>query len=274
MAVPLPLGPLCPFKSAFWSDPALADYATELEGKSRGLTARMMDMQAGQMPSAEQLADMSKDFREANDIWLAQNARLRTAQDFQAREMYRLTEAVLQSQNITMEMVEAIMDWQPKQVQAMAERRIPPPLPSFMSPDVFQRWTKNSPSLLSLMSSMPVVNVQPFDLNSKAFTSTVVVEEFESLVRDHSQAIKMGEGYGSFDAVGKEMFLDQLALIEDRWAIFVARFKLMGDLNPKYLEETEAFLKRSSMSNAEFQGRLRDAHALLRTEAQAEGLRR
>ena len=43
----------------------------------------------------------------------------------------------------------------------------------------------------------------PFNGKEEVFKSDIVREEYEKLCRDHNALIRMGEGYGSFDPLGK-----------------------------------------------------------------------
>ena len=35
-----------------------------------------------------------------------------------------------------------------------------------------------------------------------------------------------------------------MSQVEDRWSTFIARFELMGELNPDYVWETDEYLKK------------------------------
>mmetsp|Transcript_45108 Transcript_45108/g.102453 ORF Transcript_45108/g.102453 Transcript_45108/m.102453 type:complete len:136 (-) Transcript_45108:85-492(-) len=114
------------------------------------------------------------------------------------------------------------------------------------------------------------IRAPPFDLD--ALEGEVVREEFEKLSRDHEQLIKMGENYGSFDRAGKVMFLDQVEAVESRWEVFMARFKLMGKLNPEYMSQAEAYLQKVSMTPNEFRDILKQAHNIMREDAERADL--
>ena len=72
------------------------------------------------------------------------------------------------------------------------------------------------------------------------------------------------------DPLGKLAFLDALEGIEQRWDVFYARFALMGALNPAFKEQVDGFLQSMGMDAPTFREMLREAHAMMRREAEAE----
>jgi len=97
-----------------------------------------------------------------------------------------------------------------------------------------------------------------------------VREEYEKLCRDHAGIIKLGEGFGGFDPLGKLAFLDALEAVEARWDVFFSRFALMGALNQEFVQQMNGALRAMGMSAADFREVLSEAHALMRKEAEVE----
>eukprot|EP00931_Biecheleriopsis_adriatica_P124738 TRINITY_DN99914_c0_g1_i1.p1 TRINITY_DN99914_c0_g1~~TRINITY_DN99914_c0_g1_i1.p1 ORF type:complete len:302 (-),score=74.69 TRINITY_DN99914_c0_g1_i1:68-973(-) len=270
----LPVGPLCHFRSEFWKGEALHDYTGAMPAKQKRLAELMSKMQMGQRLTADEESEMCREMKESNDMWLTTNMRLRYADDFQAREEFKLMEAVLLKQGFSMDTIEAMVRWQPEHMAAMVQRRVPPPMPAGLNPASIQQMSQSLPSIMNCMTSDAPLSAPPFTANSKALESDVVREELEALMRDHDGLISFGKSYQSFDPLGKEAFLDQLAMIEDRWKVFMTRFQLMGELNPDYVTEREAYLQRIGLTPEDFSARLAEAHELMRAEAQKEGLQR
>mmetsp|Transcript_4811 Transcript_4811/g.15353 ORF Transcript_4811/g.15353 Transcript_4811/m.15353 type:complete len:130 (+) Transcript_4811:748-1137(+) len=124
--------------------------------------------------------------------------------------------------------------------------------------------------MMSQLTSAQAVTATPFSGEEAAFESEVVRAEYEKLCRDHAALIKMGESYGSYDPLGKLAFLDALEAVEERWDTFFARFSLMGALNREFVAQTDGFLGSMGMSAADFRGVLREAHDLMRRDAEVE----
>ena len=113
-----------------------------------------------------------------------------------------------------------------------------------------------------------MIEAEPFD--SSAFSSDIVKEEYEALRREHRQLIKMGEGYGTFDPLGKLAFLDQVEKIEERWDIFFGRLGLIGALNPDYRKQSSDFLESMGLTAAQLRKLLKNGHDQMRKDAEAE----
>ena len=75
----------------------------------------------------------------------------------------------------------------------------------------------------------------------------VVAAEYQKLCEDHDALIRMGQGYGDFDPLGKVAFLDALEAVEERWAIFYGRFALTGELSAEFAEQTDRFLTQMGL---------------------------
>merc|ERR1712032_88436 len=102
--------------------------------------------------------------------------RLRYADDFQALESYKMVEAGLHRQGITMQQI-----------------------------------SRSIPAIMGALGFTPVINAPPF----LSISSPVVLEEYQALLQDHEQLIKVGRDYRKFDPRGKEAFLDHLAAIQN-----------------------------------------------------------
>mmetsp|Transcript_60879 Transcript_60879/g.146524 ORF Transcript_60879/g.146524 Transcript_60879/m.146524 type:complete len:91 (+) Transcript_60879:1003-1275(+) len=89
-------------------------------------------------------------------------------------------------------------------------------------------------------------------------------------MKQHEQMVKMGEGYGKWDREGKKMYIQQLGSVEERWATFLKRFELMGEVNPEYQQSTDAFLKSYQMSSVEeFKNWLKTTRDKMLSDAEA-----
>ena len=95
-------------------------------------------------------------------------------------------------------------------------------------------------------------------------------EEYQKLCRDHASIVKLGEGFGGFDPLGKLAYLDALEAVEERWDVFFSRFALMGALNQDFVDQTSVFLGSMGMSASDFREVLGEAHALMRKDAEVE----
>merc|ERR1711924_18027 len=125
--------------------------------------------------------------------------------------------------------------------------------------------------MMSQLVSAQAVTASPFKDGTEAvFESDVVRKEYAKLYRDHAGIITMGERYGTFDPLGKLAFLDALEAVEERWDIFFARFSLLGAVNPDFLEQTQGFFGSMGMSTSDFREVLREAHDIMRRDAEAE----
>lgn len=102
--------------------------------------------------------------------------------------------------------------------------------------------------------------------------SPVVKEEYEKLCRDHAALVRMGDGFGKFDPLGKIAFIDAVEAVEDRWDVLFSRFALLGAVNPTFREECETFLEGMGLTPVTFRELLRDAHQLMRDDAEQERL--
>lgn len=207
--------------------------------------------------------------------WRQALLRMSLVDDFQAREYYKLTAAWAERQGESLEFIGLMMRWQAECMLAFADNRMPPnPPPGIdLAKLAAKQQQQQSPTVMGqVMASAQAVDSKPFTGDEAAFESTVVRDEYVQLCKDHGSTITLGERYGTFDAMGKLAFLDQLDAIEERWDVFYARFALLGALNPEFENQTSAFLNSMGMDAAQFREILGEAHALMRAEAEAERL--
>mmetsp|Transcript_8584 Transcript_8584/g.26000 ORF Transcript_8584/g.26000 Transcript_8584/m.26000 type:complete len:368 (+) Transcript_8584:47-1150(+) len=273
--LPLPRGPLCPFQSEFFETSAMTDYADNLAGKQQRIMFLMnkfeTSVQSGQRMDGEEGLELARELRAANEMWLSSNFRMRNSEDFQALEFYKMTEAKMIREGLSMEMLEALMKWQPDMMDALFAGRSPPPPPPGLDQAKMQAVGTKMSSLLG-SASTPPPRTTPFSI--EAMESDVVRAELEKLTHDHENLIGFGQGYRGFDPLGKQAFLEQIALIEDRWKVFMGRFQLLGALNPEFVRESEAFLRSGGLTVDNFNDLMDDTHRLMREDADREGLLR
>ena len=74
----------------------------------------------------------------------------------------------------------------------------------------------------------------------------------------------------SFNDSWQLAYLDALDGIESRWDVFFSRFALMGALNPEFKEQTDTYLESMGMNTERFREVLKEAHELMRCDAEKE----
>jgi Domain of unknown function (DUF1825) len=131
--------------------------------------------------------------------------------------------------------------------------------------------TSESPSraclLVALTKAAEHMAVPPFRLDDAAFGSPIVAQEYATLCVDHMNLIELGSEYNEFVPSSKLFFLDRVESIGERWDIFFARFKLLGVLNPDYVQQSNACLASLGLTETEFRQLLRQSHEKMRIEA-------
>jgi len=127
-------------------------------------------------------------------------------------------------------------------------------------------------SPVSALGAANSVTASPFSGLEPVFDSPIVKDEYEALCRDHDALVRMGEGYGGFDALGKIAFVDALEAVEARWDVLFSRFALLGAVNADFREQSEAFLDGMGLTPVTFRELLRQAHQLMRQDAEQERL--
>mmetsp|Transcript_25554 Transcript_25554/g.56338 ORF Transcript_25554/g.56338 Transcript_25554/m.56338 type:complete len:385 (-) Transcript_25554:117-1271(-) len=268
----LPVGPFCPYKSNTISNQMLDNEMETISVRASGMASRlapiMLDAQMGKAPDPKLVGPLAQEMTETADLWGIALTRLQMAEDFQALETFKLTEAEIARKGMTIRQVQDCMKWQTEGMVAFCEGRPPPPMPSSLPEEVLAGAPPNLGDMFRAGGG--ILRVGPFLPDSKALQSEVVQEELTRLSSDHAQLIKMGETYRSFDPAGKLAFLDQIEEVASRWEVFLTRFQLMGELNPEYVREAEEYLKRVNLSPLEFRKLLKEAHDIMRADAERE----
>ncbi|CAK9079942.1 Uncharacterized protein SCF082_LOCUS38135 [Durusdinium trenchii] len=260
-----PVGPFCPFRSSACAfDSELGKGMTELTSSSPEFAVEMsrmqLDMRIGREPDPIRMQKLADGLEASHQKWEGLMTRLQLSSDFQSREYFKLAMSHLDGR--TLADLGKMVQYQVDCMRAVARGLVPPaPPPGLdMSPP--------KEGLPSAAASPPMIEAEPFD--SSAFTSQVVREEYDALRRDHRQLISMGEGYGSFDPLGKLAFLDQVERVEERWDIFFGRLGLIGALSADYRQQSSDFLSSMGLSPAQFRKLLKRAHNQMRKDAEAE----
>lgn len=269
-----PIGPFCPFRSKAVDSGPLND---EMVFLSQSFSPRFvvelsriqLEMQAGSTPDKERVISLADELLVAADKWDTSLTRMRMATDFQARELFKITEAFAQRRAESIDSVGKMMRWQADSMRAFATDTMPPPPPPGLDLMAMSQEPENTQPM-GMMSSAGAVDSLPFTGDEAPFKEASVKKEYENLSRDHANIIRMGEGYGGFDRLGKVAFIDAVEAIEERWDIFFARFSLMGALNPKFKEQISDYLETMGLSPAEYRKLVREAHDMMRSDAENE----
>ena len=69
------------------------------------------------------------------------------------------------------------------------------------------------------------------------FDSEVVQQEAKQLFEDYQSLTQLGSSYGKFDREAKEMFIDKMEELMERYKIFMKRFELSEDFMAKMTVE-------------------------------------
>eukprot|EP00439_Symbiodinium_sp_Y106_P051087 s467_g6.t2 len=85
----------------------------------------------------------------------------------------------------------------------------------------------------------------------EALEASVADEELSELQREHSALIDMGKDYGTFDSAGKQIFIDQIEQIEERWRVYLGRLRLMGEADPPFVQSIRPLLQRLGLAASE-----------------------
>ncbi|GAX12632.1 hypothetical protein FisN_13Lh100 [Fistulifera solaris] len=268
-----PVGPFCPFRSSSSIELEPKMEAINAAGPefAKEMTKIQLDMSIGEMPDPERLNRVADGLEQAVDQWENLVARLRLSSDFQTREYAKLTQAHLQSHGMTVDGIASMIRWQAGCMRAMANNTPPPMPPAHMNLEQLMNdnQQREKPSITA-MAAAEAITATPFSKNSPAFDAPNVKQEHDTLCRDHSNLIEFGAKYDSFDPLGKLYYLDEIEKIEDRWDVFFTRFKLMGQLDAAYLQQCDRFLASMGMTEEEYRKLLKQSHALMREEAEAE----
>jgi len=245
------------------------------------LLAELTQMQSGVQTGnfAELIKNRGRMVTLADDLMKAEQelrvllTRMRMATDFQSREYYKIASAWTSRQGESLATMGNMMRYSAETMRAVADGRPPmPPPPGYDPVKLMSLWVRQgSAAGLSVVATMATgqgVDSLPFTGREAAFQSDVVHAEYDQLCRDHKSIIKLGEQFGSFDPLGQIAFLDALEAVEERWDVFFSRFRLLGQLSPAFETQTSVFLESLGMSAQAFRELLREAHALLRADAE------
>jgi len=273
-----PIGPFCPFRSNACGDGGVVD--TGMSGLSSKAPTFMMEMarlqlamQSGEQVDPDHVRKVANDLKQANDEWERLLSRMGMTDDFQAREYKKMTLAQLERSGQTLASISMMMRWQADCMLAFADGRPPPFPPAGVDlQKMAEQAQAGGSSPMSALGAANAITSTPFDGSEAVFDSPVVKEEYEKLCRDHNGLIRMGEGYGAFDPLGKVAYIDALEAVEARWDVLFSRFALMGAVNPTFRDETTAFLEGMGLTPVSFRELLREAHELMRRDAEEERL--
>ena len=95
------------------------------------------------------------------------------------------------------------------------------------------------------------------------------IHAYSGLVAEHKKLVALGQVYGKMDRSGKLIYIDELEAVEERWAVFLKRFELMGELNPLFVQQTRDYLFRLQInSDNDFLDLLKRARNLMRADAE------
>lgn len=280
MAVP-PIGPFCPFRSSSCDDDSvLAERMESLTAKGPRIMTEMarvqLVLQNGGGPDdidQPRTRAVAEELKAAVDEWETVLTRMGMSDDFQSREYRKMSIAHLESQGQSSAGVGLMMRWQADCLLALADGRGPPMPPAGLDMEAMMKAAQGgdgSSSPMSAMGAATSITSTPFLGTEAVFESELVRDEYQALCKDHDALVRMGEGYGGFDPLGKLAFLDALEAVEERWDVLFARFSLMGALNPQFRTEVLAFLASMGITAEGFRSLLREAHELMRRDAEAE----
>lgn len=233
------------------------------------VVARMDGLaQSSRFDAAEHL-ELGQHLREADAQWRGNLLRMRYADDFQTRELYEFTEAHLRHLGISIAQVEGFSDWQVGVLRSLGSGQSPPPPPADPA-------SEEARHLQGVLESCRLGGPQAmlFDASPRAGASQVaqspvVQDELARLEADHRALIDMGQRYGTFDAAGKKIFLDQVGSIQDRWKVYLARFRLSGEADsaPGYVGDAKGQIERLGLSAELMESLLARAHNTMREDA-------
>jgi len=273
-----PIGPFCPFRSSATSENgplgvAMSGLTSDVMPRFASEMARLqLTMQTGGEPDLARVAALADDLTTAEADWRALLTRMRGSTDFQSLEYFKLMEAWTTRQGESMESIGLMMRWQADCMRAFAAGQPPLPPPPGIDLDKLmqqqQQGGAQASNPMAQVSAAQSVTSAPF--NEADLDTDVVRGEYAELCKAHAGIVKLGEGYGGFDPLGKCAYLDALAAVEERWDVFFARFALMGCLNPTFKEQTDDFLGSMGMSADVFREVLREAHEEMRSDAERE----
>jgi hypothetical protein len=184
-------------------------------------------IQAGQAPDYSPLRALVGKLEEVLEELKHSRNLIDQTQDFQTLETWLLVQCCGERKH------GESMRWQIEWMKAVTDGL---PIPSKPAHD-------GGPSGPSSTSSAGV-KASPFVSGRAALASSALVRrDCASVIQQHKTLILMGSRFGTFEPRGQLEFIDALEAVEERWQVLFARFKLMGELNPEYLRQTQACLE-------------------------------
>jgi hypothetical protein len=269
-----PTGLLCPFKS-----PATEKAATEISDNlsmytvspqfASELESVEQDLEDGIMPDKDKLLRVSREMAQAANHWEKLMDGFQKSPDFQTREFNKLTQ---EQSGQSFGNSASIMRWKSEQFKALALDEPLPEPPSHIDFEALnmQESLPDESPFPTAATIAEAMNCNPFAGSEAAFETPIVKEEYNRLCRDHANLIEFGATYGSFDRIGKLLYLDEIDKIQERWDVFLTRFSLMGALGKDYIEQCDFIFTSIGMKEAEYRQHLKDCHDLMRKEAELE----
>eukprot|EP00440_Ansanella_granifera_P062716 gb/GFBE01068005.1/.p1 GENE.gb/GFBE01068005.1/~~gb/GFBE01068005.1/.p1 ORF type:complete len:343 (+),score=66.73 gb/GFBE01068005.1/:1-1029(+) len=246
----VPVGPFSPFVSnSFLS--LDASMAEDQRKHMEHILSRMDRLAETAQPDEHEHLQLGQQLREADSKWRAGLLKMRYADDFQTRELYEFT-------------VEAFASWQAAVLEALGGSGAMPRPPVDPSSEKALRVRGVLDSIRLGGEHTMVLDLAP----PKALDTAVVREELQQLEQDHAALVQLGQSYGGFDTEGKHLFLDQVDSVGERWQIYLARFRLMGEPMPGYVGGAQELLKRLGLTAALAQKLIQEAHQRMRLQAQ------
>jgi len=271
-----PIGPLAPVSSEYIQSGMLEKEVQDLLAMASQVSTKFSsfgaEVQSGQLPDPEKCRKVAEEIGATHEKWKVQQTRWKLSDDFQARELYQLTQVQLQKDGLSFDEMEEGVQWSVAFLLAFADGKMPPEMPKSHArmAEKQQQRGPASTQFLSPMHFFSGASAVPILPDSPTLQSDIVKEELNSIMKQHTQMVKMGEGYGKWDREGKKAYIQQLEATEDRWGTFLKRFELMGDVNPDYLTATEAFLKHYQIASvADFKDWLKKTREGMVMDAEA-----
>jgi len=267
-----PIGPFCHFRSSASVDaePNFEELYEPAPNFATDMARVQSDMELGAEPDRDVLFRVADGIDQSVFQWETLLARLKLSGDFQTTEYTKFTEVHLARHGVTPTSIASMMRWQGGCMKALALNAPPPMPPSDLDLGKLMnsaRDEKSTPSLHGMVNAQKIT-CDPFD--QSVLKNEVIREDFEKLCRDHNELIESGAKYSEFDPREKLTFLDQIEMIEDRWDIFYTRFSLMGELNHLFIKQCNDFLNSMNLSEEEYRQLLKEAHGIMRKNAESE----
>ncbi|CAE7398519.1 NLRC3, partial [Symbiodinium microadriaticum] len=260
----LPVGPFCPFPS-----PRLKNLCADERHRSKmeDIVIRIDRLAEVEDASSEDHLVLGREIRDADAVWRGNLMQMRHSEDFQTQELYHFTDAHLRTLGVSVPEVEEFAAWQAEALEAMGQRR-PLPAPQALP------GSEKATHLRGLLDSFRLGKTQTLSMDlsgPEALEASVADEELSALQREHSELIDMGKDYGTFDSAGKQIFIDQIEQIEERWRVYLGRLRLMGEADPPFVQSIRPLLQRLGLAASEATAVLRSAHQQLRVNADTQG---